>query len=568
MVHEPLDEAARYRLLADVVAQRALAVAATDGPVYTDGSLVAVDARAPRDVVRAQVVLHASLLAAGSLDRAIMRRLTTRPTATSRYLLLEGARLRDTVLSTQLPGILKALAGPHVPVCDGPQSSLRVALSSQCLPPTPEAWGVIRPSRLWKAPPLESKQLATPSAAARFVSSEDDLDDEPEAPRLYDRLFGGPAAENSPLSRMLRRVFTGRTSTGRSPANRASAAEYSRSRALRSAGTVATRLALPALPGPAPASPDAAAVVGWYPEWEAAKNRYLARWCRVVEVPTTVPSVSSARVPLADRRFRRQLARIGLRPQPRRRQPAGQDLDLDSVIRYRIDCAVGADPGDRIWVDRRLARCDLAVLVLLDASGSAAEGAGRTVLTQHTAVAAATVDSLHSLGARTAAVSFNGRGRTLVRCTRLKHFGEAGTARFRARIGAVKPGGYTRLGAMIRHSTTMLKREGCAERHLLVILSDGFPYDDGYESRYAMHDTQRAINEALLSGIGCLCLSYSNDPPAAFERATRATFDDLTDLEPRIGNLFHDALSSADLRRRLTPSRHQPQPGHAQRRYT
>jgi nitric oxide reductase NorD protein len=384
--------------------------------------------------------------------------------------------LRDTLLATRLPGIARILSGPTVPLTDGPQSSLQVALSRQPLPSTPVEWGVIRPSRLWKASPAPPGQ-AQSANSARLNAAEEDSEAEQEARRALDRLFDAPGIENSLLSRILRNAFESRSSTGRARNNSGPAGEYSRSRGFKK-GSVTTRFALPTSTEPGKAGPLPGNVVGWYPEWEAAKDRYLSRWCRVVELPTACGN-HFKQLPPVDYRFRRRLARTGLCHDRRRREPVGQDLDLDAVIHYQIDRAAGTNPGERIWLNHTLSRRDLAVLILLDASGSAAEGDGRSVLAEHIAAAAATVESLHRLGARVAAVSFEGRGRKLVRFTRLKSFHEHGTGAFRARIGSVKPEGFTRLGAAIRHATTILRQEGGAAKRLLVVFSDGFPYDDG-----------------------------------------------------------------------------------------
>jgi nitric oxide reductase NorD protein len=540
--------AQRYRFLATSIAGRPLVVVASHERAYTDGSLIAVDIAGPAALVRAQVALHASLLACGSLDGPLMRRLLTRPGAAARYLLLEGVRLRDSVLRAELPSIAKTLAGPTAPTSAGPEDSLRIALSRQALPPPPDEWGVIRPSRLWKVTLPDGLPLRQP-VALRFAPPGEDIDDEPEAPRLSNRLFNASGLENGALSRILRKVFDGRTRGGRGKTGLGSAAEYTYSRSGRAVGSVTTNLTALLGAESLPNGKLAATVAGWYPEWEVARHRYVAQWCRVVQMPSALPRNSRA-IGSADHRFIRRLARTGLSAHPRRHEPAGEDLDLDSVIRHRVDMAAGADPGDRIWQQRSLSRRDLAVMVLLDASGSAGEGGGRTVLQQHAATAAVTVESLHRLGARVGAVSFTGRGRTLVRITRLKRFDEHDTGLFRARLAAVEAEGFTRLGAAIRHATTLVQKEGGATRQLIVVLSDGYPYDEGYEGRHATHDTRRAITEAQWAGVGCLCLSYSAEPAKAFEPATSATFEDISDLEPRIGELFHRALGAADLRRR------------------
>ncbi len=548
---DPGADAARYRLLATAVAERPMTVVPTSGPAYTDGSAIAVDVASPSELIRVQIVLHAALLASGSLAAPIMRRLITTHTATSRYLLIEAARLRDTRLADRLPVIARALQGPHVPLTEGPQSSLRLALSRQRLPSTPPEWGIIRPSRMWHAPPSPAEQAQLAPNARFNADEEEDSEDEHGSRGALERLLSSMSSQNSLLSKMFRDIFEKRSLSGKERAESGSAGEYRQSRGFRT-GSVTTQLALPACTDAIPPGFIAARVVGWYPEWEVAKDRYLNQWCRVVELAPSAGTGAERQVP-PDHRFRRQLARTGLSLQRRRREPTGQDLDLDSVIRHQIDLAAGIDPGERIWLDHTMSRRDLAVLVLLDASGSAAEGTGSTVLAQHIAVASAVVESLQRLGARVAAVSFEGRGRQLVKFTPLKHFNERSTSGFRGRVGDIQPDGFTRLGAAIRHGTAILRNEGGTESQLLVLLSDGFPYDDGYEGRHATHDTQRALAEARRGGIGCLCLSYAEKPPPAFEPATCATFKDLRDLEPRIGELFHRALATADIRRRYAP---------------
>jgi Mg-chelatase subunit ChlD len=463
-------------------------------------------------------------------------------------LLLEATRLRDNEIARRLPGVLHALNGPAVPPSDDPETSLRLALSRRPLPAAPSQWGIIRPSRLWNAAPAGDAPTPPTAAAALTSREQPDAHEEPEEQRLFDKMFDAPGFENGMLSRILRQVFQGRSATGRGRPNGASAAEFSQSTGFRT-GSLTTHLVLPASVESAPSGLVAATTVGCYPEWDAAKNRYLANWCRVVEMPPTASPATDRPAPV-DVRFCRPLARIGLRRHPRRREPSGQDLDLDAIIRYQIDLASGTDPGDRIWLHHALERRDLAVLLLLDTSGSSAEGDDHTVLNHHVAMASAMVESLHRLGARVAALSFEGRGRRLVRVRHLKRFHEHGTGQFRSRVHGVEAGGFTRLGTAIRHAAAVLSAQGGSTNQLLIVVSDGFPYDDGYEGRYAIEDTARAISDAQRAGIGCLCLSFSEETSAAFKSATAATFRNLHDVEVRLTELFHSALNSADRRRR------------------
>ena len=63
------------------------------------------------------------------------------------------------------------------------------------------------------------------------------------------------------------------------------------------------------------------------------------------------------------------------------------------------------------------------------------------------------------------------------------------------------------MGAAIRHAGELLKTNAGTPNRLLLVLSDGLPYDDGYESRYAEADARKALEELRSDGAGCLCLS-------------------------------------------------------------
>jgi nitric oxide reductase NorD protein len=80
-------------------------------------------------------------------------------------------------------------------------------------------------------------------------------------------------------------------------------------------------------------------------------------------------------------------------------------------------------------------------------------------------------------------------------------------ARVRGHIGAIKPGYYTRMGAAIRHASTVLGAQQ-ANRRLLLILTDGKPNDlDHYEGRYGIEDTRHAIADARRQGLQPFCVT-------------------------------------------------------------
>ena len=61
-------------------------------------------------------------------------------------------------------------------------------------------------------------------------------------------------------------------------------------------------------------------------------------------------------------------------------------------------------------------------------------------------------------------------------------------------------GGYTRLGAPLRHLTSRLLAQP-SERRLLLVIGDGLISDEGYEGRYAWADAAHAVEEANDAGV-------------------------------------------------------------------
>lgn len=118
----------------------------------------------------------------------------------------------------------------------------------------------------------------------------------------------------------------------------------------------------------------------------------------------------------------------------------------------------------------------------------------------------------------------------------------------RARLNQLQPSGYTRLGAGIRGAGEILKTGSDTPNRLLLVLSDGFPYDHGYEGRYAEADASKALEELRADGVACLCLSLGGSTKAdALERVFgavgHAAADRLADLSPHMDELFLIALA-------------------------
>lgn len=552
----------RLRLLASAVAGRALEVAETESgePAWTDGATVYLDAAAPHGEQLQALAVQASLLAAGSLEVDIARQLHRHPALARRYLAVEGHRALAANEALLPPVVLGALDRVRAARSASPEESLALARSRQAGDDAPPVFGTIQARRLVAL--LErtetARALAAPAQASpgnKPLEALVGLDDGADSDAGIDLgpLRSSPVGGGGAVGRLLRRLLSpARARDGGGPPG----ADAPTHRSARSG--VGRRAAVSGTPR---GSLEGAGVVAGtgtsYPEWDVHRSRYRADWCRVTESDPT-PAAGQSTPLIDDLGPRRPLARLGIGLDRCRRQRQGDDIDIDAAVQTRVDVLAGGDPGQGdVYLGSLRRRRDLAVLVLLDVSGSAGEPgtAGKPVHEHQRRAAAALVAALHGLGDRVALHAFNSRGRQSVQLLRVKAFDDHLDSAAAQRLRALTPGAYTRLGAAIRHGTTILEERAGTPRRLLVVLSDGFAYDHGYEGRYGEADARRALLEARRRGVGCVCLSVGTDAePMALQRvfgtAAHASVPRTEQLPQVIGPLFRAALRSAEVHRR------------------
>jgi len=258
--------------------------------------------------------------------------------------------------------------------------------------------------------------------------------------------------------------------------------------------------------------------------------------------------VSAAGI-VPDEVLRRRLSRIGLGPKALRRRPDGDELDIEALVDLSVDLRSGWSAQEHIYVEHRKVARNLGVLILLDSSGSVtdADPDGLAVHDHQRRAAATIAAALEELGDRVAVYAFRSTGRNAVHLPAIKTFDQRFTAVSRARLNQLQPAHYTRLGAAIRGAGEIVKGEAGTPNRLLLVLSDGHPYDDGYEGRYAEADAHKALEELRADSVACLCLSIgtSTDTEAlqrVFGSASHASAATLSELSPRMDELFLASL--------------------------
>lgn len=237
-----------------------------------------------------------------------------------------------------------------------------------------------------------------------------------------------------------------------------------------------------------------------YPEWNRRTGDYMPDHTRVLDaeaVPQTAYSPDARLVA----RVKRQFAPLHPRRVILPRQIDGDDLDLDAVVTSRTDLSCGRVGSDRVWQAGRPMARDLSVAILMDCSRSTEAALGDTsVIDVARAALSALACGIDTAGDRLGIWGFSSLRRDRVFLHRCKTFAEPMSPLVTARIGGLRPGHYTRLGAAIRHVSAQLAQE-TATRRLLLVLTDGKPNDlDHYEGQHGIEDSRMAVREARALG--------------------------------------------------------------------
>ncbi|MEB3051393.1 MorD protein [Mycolicibacter sp. MYC123] len=234
-----------------------------------------------------------------------------------------------------------------------------------------------------------------------------------------------------------------------------------------------------------------------YPEWNTHTGSFLPDHVAVVEQAWTARRTAPDSVRTDLRKwFEQSTVRAmagGL--------PDGSDLDVDAYVRHHLDTLTGHADEPRIFRELLPSGRDVTTALLLDASSSLGVHGGR-LFRLELACADALSGAMTRAHQRHGVFAFTGNTRHRVAVHCLKDFGDR---RFVAPSDlGLLAGGYTRLGAPLRHLTSRLVGQP-AQRRLLIVIGDGLMSDEGYEGRYAWADVAHAVGEANEAGV---CVYY------------------------------------------------------------
>ena len=258
-----------------------------------------------------------------------------------------------------------------------------------------------------------------------------------------------------------------------------------------------------------------------YPEWDYRIDSYRESGALVQLLQPTVGSQKWVDATLSSHQCLREAIRRRfelLRAEPMRlhRQLDGDEVDLQACVEAHADYRAGLPMPQGLYQSRRRARRSMAIMLLIDISGStdAWIGANRRVIDVEREALLLVCIALQGMAEPFSVLAFSGQGAAAVSVRTVKRFDEPYGSLVARRIAALEPEQFTRAGAAIRHATSLLMGQAASHR-LLVLLSDGKPNDvDVYEGRYGVEDTRQAVNEARLQGVFPFCLTVDRQASA------------------------------------------------------
>ena len=281
-----------------------------------------------------------------------------------------------------------------------------------------------------------------------------------------------------------------------------------------------------------------------YPEWDFGRQHYRKNWCVMRE--RTVHPVDDGFAARTLEKYSglvKHLRRTfeAMRDEDRllKREVTGDDVDIDALVEALADTQDGSEMSDRLFLHRHRAERNIAVMFMVDMSGSTkgwindAEREALVLL----------CEALKVLGDRFAIYGFSGITRKRCEVFPVKSFADAYDEGVRQRIAGITPQEYTRMGVAIRHLSGLLN-EIDARTKLLVTLSDGKPddYHDGYRGPYGIEDTRMALIEAKKSGIHPFCITIDTEAqeylPHMYGPVNYTVVDDVRMLPLKVADIY------------------------------
>ena len=280
-----------------------------------------------------------------------------------------------------------------------------------------------------------------------------------------------------------------------------------------------------------------------YNEWDYERQNYRKNWTVLRELDVAPVEDDFVGDTLIKYRglsasLRRTFEALRGEDKMLKKQPYGENVDIDALVEAYADTTMGLEMSDRLFTKKHKLERNIAVMFMVDMSGSTkgwindAERESLVLL----------CESLETLGDRYAIYGFSGMTRKRCEVYRVKRFDEPYDETVRGRISGIKPKDYTRMGVTIRHLCHLLKQVE-ARTKLLITLSDGKPDDyDTYRGAYGIEDTRQALIEARREGIHSFCITIDTEAkdylPHMYGAVNYTVIDEVRKLPLKVSDIY------------------------------
>ena len=283
-------------------------------------------------------------------------------------------------------------------------------------------------------------------------------------------------------------------------------------------------------------------------EWDHRRQRYKKNWCALREVNITSGNTQFIKETLSKysglvKNIRRTFEILRGEDKTLRKQPYGDDIDIDALVEAWADTASGLEMSENIFTKMHKEERNIAVIFMVDMSGSTkgwindAERESLVLL----------CEALETLGDRYAIYGFTGNTRKRCEVYPVKTFEDPYDEKTKGRISNIEPKDYTRLGVFIRHFNQMFEAVE-AKTKILITLSDGKPEDyDGYRGEYGIEDTRVALLESRQQGIHPFCITIDKEGrdylKTMYGSASYVVIDDVAQLPLKVADIYRNITS-------------------------
>ena len=280
-----------------------------------------------------------------------------------------------------------------------------------------------------------------------------------------------------------------------------------------------------------------------YDEWDHARQCYRKNWCLLHEQSVTPAaglfvSETLNKYHVLLKQLRRTFEALRQENHQVKREPFGDDIDIDAAVEAWADTFNGMEASERVFIQTRREDRNVAVMFMIDMSASTAGWVNRVERESLVLLC----EAIELLGDRYAIYGFSGHSNKYCQCFHIKDFNENYNDDVRSRIQGIQPHDYTRMGTAIRHLGYKLNREEARTR-LLIALSDGRPDDiGGYRGPYGIEDTRMALIEMKNLGIHPYCITIDTDAreylPHMFGKNDFTIISQVDKLPQRIADIY------------------------------